>query len=426
MPDHPKTYVLIGHDQLGADKIYSARDDVVIIRPEKGKTITQLLAQIRTPANVILQCHGAKGLTFRWNPKGDRTSYAEFFEALPRSGTLSVTLGSCYGGDAQAQHMLKHAPAGCLVQSMVGENMLNLSDTVFRFAEEAKGLTKPIDLFLESLDNFSAVRFQEFIDEYNKKFPKNPYDSNPDKALPHILGIGGDPGVQINLNDEMALLTENVDRAALARAVNRVQARFDTKKGRTKIDEKGKKYPLLTVAQSLNGAAEIRQDLDIVFMADNLRQGYIPENVDDKRVAFAIIAAYLDESGELKRRIEATPNYMPLKKLDAYGNAISYANTSVCLEMQTDATRVAHAFDVKIFKKQPDLAVRQTIPPSITFMEQKYLESVQMRMMTCPDMKEVVGDLRKNFERTVNDDPLAESLKLQLQANGISTKSWER
>lgn len=36
------------------------------------------------------------------------------------------------------------------------------------------------------------------------------------------LGIGGEPGVQINLNEEMGVLTENVDKAALARAVKRV------------------------------------------------------------------------------------------------------------------------------------------------------------------------------------------------------------
>ncbi len=312
-----KTYVLIGYNQADKDAIYSesARVDpnVIVLRPKKGESIAQVAAQIHGPANVILQCHGGEDGTFTWSKeqyelKKPFTPYTELFQALPRSGILSITLGSCYGGTAQRADILSAAPAGCLVQSITGEKTPGTNYVTKKFAAEGKFLTNPTNLFLEALDNFHPATYKEFGEFVNKRDGTH-YITDPDAAMPHMIGLGGKPPLRIDIKAEMKQLT-HADKAAMARAIARVQDRFDTECKVTYVNKKGQKELDGCMNQSLGPAAEKALDGSIATMAAKLQKGYVPQNVDERKLAYAITAAYLDESGTLRQRMEKQPGYV--------------------------------------------------------------------------------------------------------------------
>jgi len=320
-----KTYVLIGYGMTQDDTIYSQRSDVIILRPKAGESIAQVAAKIHGPANIILQRHGGEDGTFVWHANEFSPPYTELFQALPRSGILSITLGSCYGGTSQRSDILSTAPPGCIVQSMTGPLTVTTSDVTRKFAAESKFLTNPTDLFLEALDNFNPARYKQFLEFRNKRDGTNDI-SDPDQVMPHILGLGGKPPLRIDIKTEMTQLT-HADKAAMDRAVARVQDRFDTKCYVTYINAKGQKEADLYMSQDLGDAAENALDTQIATMAAKLQQGYVPKNVDERKLAYAITAAYMDEFGELQRRMEKQPGYVNVlkemerkdKRLDALG-----------------------------------------------------------------------------------------------------------
>ncbi len=306
-----KTYVLVGYgDESAGLEEYSERKDVIILRPKAGESIAEVAAKIHGPANVILQCHGLENGTFRWYEDGNtpRAPYTELFQALPRSGILSITLGSCYGGTAQRADILSAAPPGCIVQSITGEKTLGSGNVTTKFAAESRYLTNPTDLFLEALDNFDPAAYKDYMEYWNKRDGTHDI-TDPDAAMPHMIGLGGKPPLRIDIKAEMKQLT-HADKAAMARAIARVQDRFDTECNVTYVNKKGQKVLSDYMEQSLGDPAEKALDGSIATMAAKLQKGYVPQNVDERKLAYAITAAYLDESGTLRQRMEKQPGYV--------------------------------------------------------------------------------------------------------------------
>jgi hypothetical protein len=391
-----KNYVLIGHDNANVDAIYTkqAENDpnLIIIRPKPGDTAATIAAQITGPANIILQCHGDKEGritsskdsvsllfigTFTWN-NGDNKSYSDLFGLLPRSGINSISLGSCYGGSAQYEEALKAAPPGCIVQSATGPMTIGLSTTIVKFASESKGLISPTSLFLEMLDNFNPSTHKNFIEYLNKKNGEQ-HDSDPELAMPHILGLGGNPPKKIDLAVEMSNLAQHPDSEAMADAIKRVQKHFDTDSYRTVTTETGVKDHSCVTDGSLGPEAENKLDQDIADMAVKLQQGYAPANVEEKRLAYAITAAYLDESGAMTRMVEAQQGYAE-------------------------------------FGKQPEL---------ITKDEHDYLKALEKNRPIWHDkeLDVVIEKLTETFSRTTGNDsvPSNDTLATQLTQKGFIT-----
>jgi hypothetical protein len=298
-----KNYVLIGHDMDYTDKAYSARGDVNIIRAREGQSLEDAVKTITPPANILLMAHGELDGTFLWN-RNQMLPYAELFAALPREGMDSFTLISCYGGTAIADAFLKVAPPGMLVQSMVGPYNLSSALAVEDFIHETKGEINPVQLLLKSLDNFHPRDYQITTEYFNKKLGTS-YDSNPENALPHTIGLGGNPPMQIHL-DAIAsqihsTIKTNVDRAAWRFAIEHVMVAFDTR--HHIVNPQNPDGPSLFKNGGENGQLALEEK--ILAIADTMRRGEplggeTPvERADNKRIAYAITAAFLDESGML-------------------------------------------------------------------------------------------------------------------------------
>ncbi len=492
-----KTYVLIGDDQLGCDELYSKRKDVVILRASDCLSIADTLAKVQTPANIIVQCHGARNGTFTWLKGEAQPSYADLFKALPRTGILSVTFGSCFGATAKEAEMMKYAPPGTLVQSLTGAKTVGWTHHTKKFAVETEGLTEPIDLILKAFDNFSPTTFKSaterenrekgFYEKYRakkleidtqvaeeqmrfyqlqergdsivnssdpaakKQFHLNanqfqltasqmriqllsvqlaayePYDSNPDNALPNSIAIGGNPARTIDLDVETARLAKTktpLDGAAMNRAIARVQARFDTIKAYTP-DNHPDWYLSKEYDSGKGPAAEKELDAAVADMAAMLQRGYTPKTTEERRIAYAITTAYLHESGEMQRRVEGQAHYIsPYVTLDAFGR-----------EITMQSIHADHAY--KIFK-QPridryypspkPIHIDDQKPSRITMVEQAYLDSVAARLENDPKLNQIITELYEVFLQSVGRDRFDEkgALDKQLTAKGINTKTWTR
>lgn len=349
-----RTYVLVGADNPGETtqkeqaQAFRDRGDVTVLEQQPGKTLEQTLKQIQPPANLILLAHGEEDGTFGWRAN-ELLPYTRLFSQLPRQGILSFTLDSCYGGSANAEAFLKAAPPGMLVQSLVGPHNLGRGNHTFDFISETVRLSNRTDLLLKAYDNFDPAEYKH-DGEYWNRVKWSPLgihnDSNPEHALPHIVGIGGNPPRRIDLSEELQALTQNHsasdhlvprNETAFTRAIARVQNAFDTihwvhytQDGST------------VILQNLGSDAEKELDNRIAAIAGEIRSGsFTPEGgmskglseadqsiyrAERKRIAWALTAAYLDESDELQRMVEKQPGYVatyrdPLRR-DAKGAAI--------------------------------------------------------------------------------------------------------
>jgi len=296
-----KTYVLIGDNIEMVYAQYSIRGDVTIIRAKPKQSIEDAVKGIETPANILLAAHGGQDGTFGWN-KNERLPYARLFAALPREGIASVTLSSCYGGTAISDSFLEVAPAGMLVQSMVGARNLNSGNLAFDFISETKNETNPVTLFLKTLDNFDPKEYKNYIEYWDKKRGGRS-DSNPENALPHIIGMGGKPPQRIYLELVAAEINSRIitdtHEDAWKKSIKRVVDTFETQH----IYLQNPDGQMLV--QDLGPEAEIKLDDDIERIAGMLRRGEklggkTPiERAENKRIAYALTAAFLDESGTL-------------------------------------------------------------------------------------------------------------------------------
>ena len=411
-----KTYVLVC--EKGEDdgfNLYRQRDDVIILQPKPGETIEQVAAKIQGPANVILQAHGETNGTFQWH-QDERVPYSQFFQALPRSGILSVTLGSCYGGIAQREDILSAAPPGTLVLSMTGPQTSSVSSVTVMFAKETWHLTRPVDLYIKALDNFDSDRYREYMTWSNQTYRENEI-TDPNEALPHILGIGGDPPQPIDLANQLGALSGQQNAPAFQRAVQRVQELFDTVRGRTNPVKGGK----WVIFNSLGPEAERKLDDDIAAMAQKLARGDVPKNAEEKRIAYALTAAYLDESGELQRMINKQPGYQDeLAHRDANGKLI---DPNAPLHRATGIT-------ASVLNAYYDWKEKGNAEKGITHDEQAYINSVAKKLEDNPAMKgrkdAILEALVADFSKSGDSDTINHGLADTLKQAGISTRGWEQ
>jgi hypothetical protein len=321
-----KTYVLEGFDHNSAFKdangIYAQDPNVVVIQSHPGQSIKEAVGQIKGPANIILDCHGNEDGTFRWDKDGKAVTYAELFAALPREGIESVTLGSCYGESAEKEKILKAAPLGTIVQSMIGAHSIGDNNFITQFAENitAHKTTNSTALFLESLAVFKPEEYKAGLEAYNAD-NKTTFDANPEHSLPHMLGVGG--GKSIDLETEMSRVVHkdaSFNASAWQTCVEEVHEIFES-------SSTGKIVSTVKPAQSsgwLDSAAtkiasfmsagdnvseHTSDKSNIDAVAKQMQSGQMPEGAAEKRIAYALTAAYLDKSGELEQQIEVAKHH---------------------------------------------------------------------------------------------------------------------
>jgi len=309
MPDDKKRYIFLGYDHNGAfepaAEEYAKDPNCVLIRPVEGETFEDALkrANIAPGSDVYLFCHGGRDGSFTWKQR-ESVSYGRFFRALPE-GTGTVLLSSCYGG--VSTRWLQVAPLGAVIAPMVGPDHLSFSTRDFYI--EARSLTHPLDLYLETLDNFDVEEYEGRIDKVNRR-NLTAEDNHPGRALPTTIGIGGNPPQRIDLMREMAALSASlkkldVDPAVWNSAIDDVRTRFE----------------------SLS-----RETLDDVTSL--LENGNPLENADtsygavQKNIALALTAAYLKHSGQFAEKRAAvihTSSPRPTDPLVRPGSPIEMA-----------------------------------------------------------------------------------------------------
>ncbi len=325
-----KTYVFLGEDYKGNTAIeealsaYKKRTDCIVITPIDGEDFRDAIkrANIGKNANIILLAHGSELGTFTWNSGEKKINfYFMLFYSLPKD-TQSITLGGCFSGIAVKD--LYYLPKGTLLLSATSAIAASSTGQAIPFARETNNLLKPVDFYLEALDNFNPAAYQDFAESCNKR-NKNAekLDTNPLHALPQILGIGGSPVIEINLNQEMVdvrnkIKNKTINTDAWNRALTRVRERFDTKGV----------YGTDNFYDNNDGAGNIAEliiDQKVVRIWEKLSNGEplkstkTIEGVDEKRIALALTAAYLDESGKIDQLVKKgkapTPSY--IKQLES-------------------------------------------------------------------------------------------------------------
>ena len=443
---HPKTkptiYVLLGHDNEDDYREYKQRTDCVIIRFDdpRYQKFSDAVAAIKPPAHVVLQTHGTPHGYFRWRTDGPYFSYQTAFGIMPEQGILSITLGSCYGGQSNATKnakafILTAAPAGTLVFAMTGPSTELPAIVTDQFAEETKGLHNPIDFFLEVLDNYDPKYFKDWQERNNKRDPIDADEARPDYALPHIIGIGGQPPQQLDLANEYKTLKGKLNDPALMRTIQRVQTRFDTRAGHISFKNGIEKFNMV---HSFGPTAERALEKRIADLAHKLasQEGYslptaakgkelTPEQVDEKRLVYAITAAYLDESGELNRRIEQAKQQTENQThYDAFGGKVDLASLHFARSLiaKQDHTKYVPANSGIL------ASWRQQHPNMITESEHLYLETVQTKLANDPAVITIMDQLTRAFSVSQGNDSIKKGGELdkELHARGVSTKSWVR
>jgi hypothetical protein len=235
--EKPITYVLAGDDHNGAltDTVEAYKKDknVVVLSASDYPSIDDAVKQIKPPANIVIACHGeayergnATG-TFAW-AKHDEIGpeYGQLFSQLP-GGIGTITVLSCYG--ETALDMLQDMPAGTVLQSLIGMNAPNLAGFAEMFQEETVKSTDPNSLILEALDNIDATyidKVRRYTSDDGKVIPLSRGD-----LLPQIIGIGGNPPIEIDLDKQSGGLGSQITQnpTAFKDAISLVKKHFDTK-----------------------------------------------------------------------------------------------------------------------------------------------------------------------------------------------------
>lgn len=230
------TYVLVGDDHNGAFKGavegYSKQPNVVILRPADYPTIDAAIAAIKTPANLVIACHGLEDGSFTWNQnapteKEGYPAYSDLYHQLTVQEKTDIPICvnlACFGETGLDSKALYDAPPGMVVYSMIG-NTPNAGQFITLFQRESSNLSDPTALMLEALDNLNP--------QYHRDIKDNKLNDGLDafKALPTVIGIGGDSPVLIDLkhrSDDLTY-TQESNPDAFKQAVRLVKDHFDAK-----------------------------------------------------------------------------------------------------------------------------------------------------------------------------------------------------
>lgn len=300
--DMAKTYVLAGYDDPGkpvfADGLKSleGQDDVVIVRAQPGQSMAQAIRaqNIAAGDNIVIATHGTKTGGLEWN-KGEILPYGEAFKHLPE-GIRNIAVTSCYG--EMAQRDLQFVPKGALLQTLVGTEMVNISTSITQFAKETRGETSPAIIMIEALDNVDPNEVAKVAAEHNAKNGTH-FETDPNKVLPHTIGIGGKPPEPLNLSDKLDNMSNagkagKLNMHAMQEATAMVIERFDTTR-----------FNYQTKQQESGGMiAEASLDVRIIGVAAKINAGAPLESIEEKRIGYALAIAYLDKSGELETMVQ--------------------------------------------------------------------------------------------------------------------------
>ena len=401
-----RTYALVGANfedtvPFPIDE-YAARRDVVTKLYSYADELPDIAKHIRGDANIIMAVHGTADGSFTWN-NSQLFSYADFFRTLPRQGVHSLVLGSCFADSALSDEALRAAPMGTIIIPSVHKTYLPISvDTAS--ARESAGLTRPMDLYIKVLDNYNAELVRNTVAATNIHSTVK-YDTDPQHALPHLFAIAGDRPERIDMDHVIAGLHQHIDAHAWGRATARVQHLFDVKGVRFHA----RSNPQGEVEFTNNGPqAEAQLHANIAAIAAKLPKGFTPHTFEERRISYALAAAYFDESGELQRRVDAhIRRDANGKLLDA--NALPQHKDSIGYRIEHQWNETVHG---------------------ITAQEQAYINSVSSVLTNKGTAANEAGALLKQivtgFSATHESDFLDHGLATTLRSKGINTQGWEK
>jgi hypothetical protein len=319
----PKTYVLAGFDHNGAlqdtNALY-AKDTAhfIVLDVAHYPKLEDAIRAIKTPANVILNCHGYdwKGApSFDWG-KDEAIPYSQLFGDLKHlqashhgKGVDSVTISSCKGGNAENAEILASAPAGMVVQTLISDTNLEMSSIVTRFAQNNVDhpAADQTALYIRALSAFTPQDYQADLEALKAKDPTlKDIDTNPEHALPHMIGIGGNPPILIDIHDQVnqlsASLKANGPDDSWQQSVRRTCRIFGAT---TDMPVTGADADAMAASmqQGVTPSGKDPKGIAIAIVANKMQKGEPITGVQEERIAYALTAAYMDASGNLQKMV---------------------------------------------------------------------------------------------------------------------------
>ena len=327
----PNNYIIAGDDDGGAGQpgafaaanlYYKAYDNCPVLSIDKYPNLYEAIAHITLPANIILNCHGINDTNgnivdqFVWHKEdvleGRSPSYSQLFSALKelqetnKAEIKSITVDGCFGGFPNNADILALGPAGMIVQSQVSSQCPNWDKFITPFAEKAYNAKSSTDLLLAALSTFDPEKYKKYAADDVAQKPKDAkiFDYNPMHALPHIIGIAGDPPVIIDLEariENLANKKTSLNSKAWIDATLKTYRAFYP----TDVPTGASFSPsYIEKEMELGKTPNSDQYMDAInLMANKIEKGHMPVGVQEKRIAYALMAAYLDTSGELDKLV---------------------------------------------------------------------------------------------------------------------------
>ena len=327
------TYVLAGYDWNGAFKTpmtfwrasVQEKKDVVILYPKPNQTMQQIAAQIKPPANIIVECHGGSDGSFGWG-KDSAYYYADLFQALPRKGIQSVTINGCYSGSALDN--LQGLPDGTILQSRTGAKVAGWGGANWRFAKEVASYKEitPLSIMLEALDATDPAIWKKEEAENNAWIKAHPQEAkkehleieniNPNDVLPHTIGIGGHPPILLDLNQQMVALSaaakaQRLDQKQFQRAIDQVKEHFDPNNGAGERPDGIRAWIGDTTGIYFGRKNKLDEHIDAV--AAKLKAGADTSKftLEEKRIAYALTIANLYDTGAMQNMVSKAAHPAP-------------------------------------------------------------------------------------------------------------------
>ncbi len=310
-------------DKEGRTVIIQADGEkIVIVSPPLS--IIEQAKKVPPGANVIVACHGSKDGYLGWDLQSENggrewefVSYDDFFRALgrpnPKDNPSFISIVSCYGGQSLDDFNTQYVPVGAVLQSFVGDTPTeDAPDKLYRNV----ATLDPIDMIIDALGvHIDADRRNPKKNDSKASIGTNllgvghgrgaAHPVDIDKLLPDIICIGGNPAVPVRLADEVRNMKKQdgrLDQEAFTDATERVVDRFCVF-AREKPVEKN------TISM---GATQTKEEMAaaIKYVAARMLDPDTPmppgmklSEFEIKRIEYALAVAYLDESGDLDRRI---------------------------------------------------------------------------------------------------------------------------